>query len=355
MQAGGGRKRVPSAPEARCGWKRVGSSELLARAFHTANLVGGKLVVFGGVRSVDPRVPPLNDLVVLEPSTLAVERVVTGGPPRSHHGAVTLQDRWLLSVGGWDGKRRVAEVHAFDLETGGGWRELTPGHGSQPPAGLSGHTCNKISERELLIVGREGGIHMQRRFASVFTLHIDAHAQRYWYKERESHTASRSGHSAILARIHGQRTSGYKLLVFGGRNSTEIETVRVWTEGEVMPDPLHAPRLTEHLRSLITSGIAQPMRPGALRHHSMTLVGPFAVLYGGECFNKTTDTVCNDLFLYDTRSPGGMWFHLPTCDPEMKRVGHRVVVLGESLCLTGGRGRDGKSCCPQIYTLDTKG
>ncbi|XP_078062637.1 kelch domain-containing protein 9-like [Mustelus asterias] len=351
---GGGRGSVPSIPETQCGWKKVGSLQLLARAFHSTNLVGGKLVVFGGLRSAEFQDPPLNDLVVLEPSTLAVERVVSGGPPRSHHGTVTLHDRWLLSVGGWDGKKRVAEVHAFDLEAGGGWRELTPGHGSQPPVGLSGHTCTKLSDREVVVVGREGGIHTQRRFASVFTLHVDIFAQRYRYKERESHTASRSGHTAILTRVHGQRPSACELLVFGGRNSTEIEVVGIWTEGDVRPDPAPVPRLEEHLRALITSGIASPRSPGALRHHSMTCVGPFAVLYGGECFNKATDTICNDLFIYDTHPPGGMWFHLPNSDPEMKRFGHRVVVLGESLCLIGGRGRDGRSCCPEVYTLDTK-
>ncbi|XP_072354392.1 kelch domain-containing protein 9-like [Scyliorhinus torazame] len=174
------------------------------------------------------------------------------------------------------------------------------------------------------------------------------------YKERESRTASRSGHSAILTRVHGHTTSRYELLVFGGRNSPDIEMVRIWTEGDVRPDPLHSPRLIEHLRSLITSGNVSPRSPGALRHHSMTLVGPFGVLYGGECFNKAIDTACNDLFIYDTRPPGGMWFHLPNSDPEMKRFGHRIVVVGESLCLLGGRGRDGRNCSPEIYTLDTK-
>ncbi|XP_038656726.1 kelch domain-containing protein 9-like [Scyliorhinus canicula] len=286
MQVGGGRKTVPGVPEAQCVWKRVGSSELLARAFHSINLVGGKLVVFGGMRTSEPRVPPLNDLVVLDPTTLTVERVVSGGPSRSHHGAVTLHDRWLLLVGGWDGKRRVVEVHAFDLEAGGGWNELTPGHGSQPPVGLSGHTCTKLSDREVVVVGREGGIHTQRRFASIFTLHVDIFAQRYWYKERESRTASRSGHSAILTRVHGHATSRYELLVFGGRNSPEIEMVGIWTDRDVRPDPLHAPRLIEYLRSLITSGNVSPRSPGALRHHSMTLVGPFGVLYGGECSTR---------------------------------------------------------------------
>eukprot|EP00061_Rhincodon_typus_P003326 g19812.t1 len=120
------------------------------------------------------------------------------------------------------------------------------------------------------------------------------------YKECESRTASRSGHTAILTHVHGRKAAGYQLLVFGGRNSAEIEPVEVWTEGDVRPEHVHAPGLVDHLRFLISSGTATSRRPGALRHHSMTLVGPFAVLYGGECFNKTTDTVCNDLFIYDT-------------------------------------------------------
>ncbi|XP_072423731.1 kelch domain-containing protein 9-like, partial [Chiloscyllium punctatum] len=348
----GGQAVSPGDAEGRWAWKRAGASEALARAFHSANLVGGRLVVFGGARSANPRDPPLSDLLVLEPSGLRVERVVTGGPPRSHHGAVGLHDRWLVAVGGWDGRRRQADVHSFDLAPGGGWRALSQAPGSQPPpVGLSGHTCTKLSDREVLVLGREGGIHTQRRFASIFSLHIDVHSHRYWYKECESRTASRSGHTAILTKVPGRTTGGYQLLVFGGRNSAKIEPVRIWTEGEVRPEQTHAPGLVGHLHSLVTSGTAAVRSPAALRHHSMTLVGPFAVLYGGECFNKTIDTVCNDLFIYDTRSPGGMWYHVSSSDPEMKRFGHRVVVLGDRLCLTGGRGRDGRSCSPQIYTL----
>ncbi|XP_048381382.2 kelch domain-containing protein 9-like [Stegostoma tigrinum] len=344
----------PSDAEDGWAWKRVGSSELLARAFHSANLVGGKLLVFGGTRSADPRDPPLGDLLVLEPLGLAVERVVSGGPARSHHAAVTLHDRWLVVVGGWDGKRRLADVHSFDLAPGGGWRELSQAVGNQAPVGLSGHTCTKLSDHEVLVLGREGGVHTQRRFASIFSLHINTYSHTYWYKECESRTASRSGHTAILTQAHGHRATQYQLLVFGGRNSAEMEPVEIWTEGGVRPEHVHAPGLVEHLRSLISSGTATSRRPGALRHHSMTLVGPFAVLYGGECFSKTTDAVCNDLFIYDTRSPGATWYHISNRDPQMKRFGHRVVLTANRLCLIGGRGQDGRSCSSHIYTLGPK-
>uniref|UniRef100_UPI00398E949F kelch domain-containing protein 9-like isoform X2 n=1 Tax=Pristiophorus japonicus TaxID=55135 RepID=UPI00398E949F len=341
-----------SGPEYHWSWTRAGTSELLARAFHSANLVGGRLLVFGGARSAEPSDPPLGDLLILEPTSLAVERVVSGGPPRSHHGTVTLRDRWLLSVGGWDGKRRVSSVHAFDMAPGGSWAELEQEDRSQTPVGLSGHTCTKLSDQEVRVVGREGGVRTQRRFASVYTLHIDASAQRYWYRECESHTASRSGHSATLIRTYGQSLADYKFLVFGGRNSPDTEVAGIWREEDVKVDPFHAPRLIESLNSLITSRLASPRNPRALRYHSMTLVGPFAVLYGGECFNKARDTACNRLYL--PCPPGGIWYHLPNSDAEMKRFGHKVVVVGERLCLIGGRGPGGKHCCPDIFTLETK-
>ncbi|XP_067835006.1 LOW QUALITY PROTEIN: kelch domain-containing protein 9-like [Heptranchias perlo] len=269
--------------------------------------MGGKVLVFGGLRgSAEPRPVPLGDLVVLDPATLEVERVVSGGggPALSHHGSVPLHDRWLLVVGGWDGRRRLSALHAYDLAGAGGWARLEEeeGGGSRAPhAGLSGHTCTKVSDRE-------GGVRTQRRFASLDTLHVDAAARRYW---RNPPNPGRS-----------DEPKG------NGRG------------------------LIERLSSLIASGSASPRTPRALRHHSMTLVGPFAVLDGGECFNKASDTVCNDLFIYDTRTAGGRWYQLSGTDSEMKRVGHRVLVVGENLCLIGGRGPDGTSCSPEIYTLE---
>lgn len=52
------------------------------------------------------------------------------------------------------------------------------------------------------------------------------------YKEEESRTASRAGHSAMLLR-EGGRGHGYKLMVFGGRDSADCDVAGRWGKGQV--------------------------------------------------------------------------------------------------------------------------
>lgn len=49
------------------------------------------------------------------------------------------------------------------------------------------------------------------------------------YKEEESRTASRAGHSAMLLRDAG----GYQLVVFGGRDSSDCEMAGRWGKGKI--------------------------------------------------------------------------------------------------------------------------
>lgn len=55
------------------------------------------------------------------------------------------------------------------------------------------------------------------------------------YKEEESHTASRSGHSAVLLRSDTKHTEkvGYSLYVFGGRESSTVDVVGHWSRDKV--------------------------------------------------------------------------------------------------------------------------
>lgn len=69
-------------------------------------------------------------------------------------------------------------------------------------------------------------------------------------------------------------------------------------------EPPVAPRLTEQLASLVSSGQGSQQGPRGLRHHSCSVVGPFAVLFGGETLTRARDTICNDLYIYDTREKG---------------------------------------------------
>ncbi|KAM3919067.1 kelch domain-containing protein 9 [Leptodactylus fuscus] len=330
-------------------WTPVAQDLLFARAYHTCTPIGGKLYLYGGMKSADPKEPPLDDIVTFDPEQNAVETVTHGGLSRSHHDAVVLGDKWLCVVGGWDGSQRLSSVLGYDTETRilTSWAEKRP---SNPPAGLSSHTCTKISDRELCVVGREGGLRTQRRYASVYTLQVDTSARTYQYKENESRTASRSGHSAVL--LQSGRRDGWSLYVFGGRELTTVDLVGHWKAGKIQEDTTPCPRLSERLSRLVASEKAKQEAPKSLRHHSCSVIGPFLVVFGGETLGRSRDSVCNDLYVCDTRRAPISWFRFPGSDPLHKRVGHRTCLLNDNLYLVGGFGGDGKTPCPKISRLD---
>ncbi|XP_053575799.1 kelch domain-containing protein 9 [Bombina bombina] len=335
-------------------WKKVSEDELFARAYHTCTPARGKLYLFGGVKSGEPKDTPLGDVVMFDPEQKSVESTVQESMfRRSHHDTVLLGERWLCVVGGWDGSKRVSSLFSYDTDRGE-WALWTEGPTNNPPVGLSSHTCTKISDYELRVVGREGGLRTQRRYASVYTLRVNPSTKTYWYKEEESRTASRSGHSAVLLKSNAKagNKGGYSLYVFGGRESAAIDCAGQWTTDKIHVSTVHSPRLIEQLSKLVsTVGVTQEA-PKSLRHHSCTLIGPFVVVYGGEILTKNRDAVCNDLYIYDKRCSPPIWFHFSSSDRQHKRVGHQTCLLNDHLYLVGGFGSDGKTPCPEICVLD---
>ncbi|XP_073465348.1 kelch domain-containing protein 9 [Aquarana catesbeiana] len=336
-------------------WTLVAQDAQFARAFHTCTPTRGKIYLYGGVRTGDSKEPPLGDVVIFDPEqkslvNSSVPQVVSR---RSHHDTVLLGERWLCVVGGWDGSQRLSSILSYDTETTE--RATWTGEASSnPPVGLSSHTCTKISDNELCVVGREGGLRTQRRYSSVYTLRLNAGSKTYMYKEEESHTASRSGHSAVLLRSDTKHTEkvGYSLYVFGGRESSTVDVVGHWSRDKVQENTEPCPRLTEQLAQLLSSKGAKRTEPKGLRHHSCSVVGPFVVVFGGETLSRARDAVCNDLYVGDTRSSPMSWFQFPGFNPQHKRVGHRTCLLNDRLYLVGGFGADGKTLRPEICMLD---
>ncbi|XP_044128431.1 kelch domain-containing protein 9 [Bufo gargarizans] len=335
-------------------WTPVASDLRFARAYHTCTPLRGKLHLYGGMRSADHKEPPLGDIVTFDPAQNAVESGPPGGPYRqSHHDAVAIGNKWLCVVGGWDGSQRLSSVLSYDIESGE-WASWAEEPHSRPPAGLSSHTCTKISDRELCVVGREGGLRTQRRYASVYTLQVKTGAKTYRYKEEESRAASRSGHSAALLQSDGQHGSraGWSLYVFGGRESATVDVVGHWKAGTIQEDTATCSSLLEKFSQLVASEKAKREAPKSLRHHSCSVIGPFLVVFGGETLSRSRDAVCNDLYVCDTRYNPMSWFRFPGSDPVHKRVGHRTCLLNDRLYLVGGFSADGKTPCPEIYVLD---
>lgn len=159
-------------------WRPVARDALLARGFHSCTELRGRFYLVGGLLA-GGSLQPSPDTVVFDPAGARAVQLGTGpGPARSHHAAAAVGGRWLCVVGGWDGARRLATVAALDTELEC-WEAWAAAPGSCAPAGLSGHTCTRVSERELRVVGREGGTRTQRRFGSIFTLRLDPRARTY--------------------------------------------------------------------------------------------------------------------------------------------------------------------------------
>ncbi|XP_029789278.1 kelch domain-containing protein 9 [Suricata suricatta] len=171
------------------------------------------------------------------------------------------------------------------------------------------------------------------------------------YKEEACHTASRSGHSAALLRTPGPRP-GHQLVLFGGCTSADPEVAGHWGHGKLKEEPPAAPHLMAQLARLVGTGQGSQQGPRGLRHHSCSVVGPFAVLFGGETLTRGRDTVCNDLYIYDIRGSPPLWFRFPCADPGLKRVGHRTCLWNDQLYLVGGFGADGRTPSPQVCILD---
>ncbi|XP_004613960.3 kelch domain-containing protein 9 [Sorex araneus] len=331
-------------------WRPVLRDALLARGFHSCTELRGSFYVVGGLLA-GGSLQPSADTVVFDPVGGRAERLNTrDGPGRSHHEAVAVGGRWLCVVGGWDGAQRLATVAALDTEHER-WEAWAAAPGSRVPAGLSSHTCTRVSERELRVVGREGGTRTQRRYGSVFTLRLDPDARAYSYTEESYRTASRSGHCAALLQTPGPHP-GHQLLIVGGCLSPESEVAGHWSWGKIKEEPPAAPRLTEELARLVSGRQGTLHGPKGLRHHSCTVVGPFAVIFGGETLTRARDTVCNDLYVLDARRVPPRWFRFPCAEPGLKRLGHRTCLWGDQLYLVGGLGADGRPASPEVCVLD---
>nr|KAG5691363.1 hypothetical protein BaRGS_033412 [Batillaria attramentaria] len=171
------------------------------------------MYVHGGVEQKDGK-QPSNALHKLDLSTGMWSRIQTSGSPAlSHHCALAIDDRYMLLVGGWNGRLRVPDVFAYDAQENQ-WLPIATA-GFPEGAGLSSHTASLFSSGEILVIGREGSLRTQRRHGSAFLLSGNVQSGKFKYSEYSHEVSSRSGHSATFL--------GSKLYIIGGRSDNLLE------------------------------------------------------------------------------------------------------------------------------------
>lgn len=310
------------------------------RAFHSCSVLGGALYIFGGI--TDDRTV-LSDMYRYDVSSNSWSRIedqvpsssqsrplVSSGFPKgrlcaapsvSHHTATVIRDRFIFIVGGWNGRKRCADVFCFDTVEQF-WRHIP--ESGDVPVGLSSHTATLVSSKDILIIGREGGVHTQRRFAGTFYLNFVTGK----YTEAPYHASSRSGHTANLIPIRASKEN--HLFVFGGRKSGGYELIGSWSKIEQTECSFPKQRIADLLGK--STVCEEPC--GRQHAKAVELDSKHLLIYGGETWSGVRENVTNDAFILV--SDRMRWYKLPLCGDVPKLVGHSMVGTGDKIFVFGG-------------------
>lgn len=310
------------------------------RAFHSCSVVGGLLYIFGGI--ADDRTV-LNDMYMYDvssnywsriedrvPSSSQSRPLVSSGFPKgrlctaprvSHHTATVARDRFILIIGGWNGRKRCADVVCFDTVEQF-WRHIP--ESGDVPVGLSSHTATLVSSRDILIIGREGGVHTQRRFAGAFYLNFETGK----YTEAPFHASSRSGHTANLIPIRASKEN--HLFVFGGRKSGGYELIGSWSKIEQTEASFPKQRIS----ALLEKSTVCDEPSGRQHAKAVELDSKHLLIFGGETWSGVRENVTNEAFILETDRM--RWYKLPLSGDAPKLVGHSMMTTADKIFVFGG-------------------
>ncbi|XP_028395605.1 kelch domain-containing protein 9-like [Dendronephthya gigantea] len=324
-------------------------------AFHTCSLVQNKFYIFGGLddkKSVQNRVycyDPLcnewkeitrtdNDFAQKSHSK---SRHFGGvqiheAPKLSHHTANVINECCIVFIGGWTGHKRSSDAYYYDTVDNTWFQIQVQG---DIPAGLSSHTATQISDNELLVIGREGGIRTQRRSGDAFYFNVKTGA----YKEAHLHVSSRSGHTANLVKTHLGKS--YVLFVQGGRKGDEYQLIGSWNKKPGQQPVLDNDKITSFL-----SKWKACEKPSGRQHCvSVELSDRFLLLFGGETWAGVRNNVTNEIYILDCckmkwYSPLEVGKGIPCL------TGHTMGMVNDKVFVFGGL-LDGK-CTDNVWMVD---
>ncbi|CAD5114539.1 DgyrCDS3659 [Dimorphilus gyrociliatus] len=283
-------------------------------AYHCACVIDNAIYIHGGVFSKGDK-NPLNKLQSFDTRTSRWTDLTTAQSPYlSHHSSVVLRDRYFLLIGGWDGKVRTSDVHSYDTVEKV-WKKV-PTSGFPEGAGLSSHTSTLLSNDDILILGREGGLRMQRRTGNAYILTGNLNA--FKYRVNPMGLSSRSGHTAVIINNN--------IVVHGGRDDKAIEEHGGYKKGYKPCSCLKAFVNTEKLSQ--TKNI--PIR----RHHSAIEGCGMMLVFGGEPFSgRSIVEPSGDIFLI-TFKPNLTCYKLASS--SIARSGQVLIYTDNDIYIHGG-------------------
>ncbi|CAL1536477.1 unnamed protein product [Lymnaea stagnalis] len=293
-------------------------------AFHVSSVIDNTLYIHGGMQDVSSKFPS-NQFFKLNLTSTVWEQIRTpGSPALSHHAAVVLENRYMVLIGGWDGRKRVANLHAYDTQMNQ-WLKLE--HSGFPDgAGLSSHTATVRIDGNIIIVGREGSLRIQRKHGCVYILIGNVLDGMFTYHECSDNVVSRSGHTTDLI--------GKNIYIVGGRSDSLLEKV-VGIDKRNHNECSPLTKIHEHLKNFQSPMLKFPC---GRRHHISAVGSNCILIHGGETFDGKSHDPVGDMFMISLKPLTN--FYQLDCS-SLQRAGHTAIVTSERVLVHGGR--SGKS------------
>ncbi|XP_025091283.1 kelch domain-containing protein 9-like isoform X1 [Pomacea canaliculata] len=289
-------------------------------AFHAACIIRGSLFIHGGVTEKDSKLPS-SGLHKLDLKTCQwTELRAPGSPTLSHHTAVPLEERYIILIGGWNGRVRTPEVHVYDVKENQ-WVHVTT-VGFPDGAGLSSHTASCLSSGDILVIGREGSLRTQRRHGNVYLLSGKISSGKFCYTEYSSAVSSRSGHSASFV--------GSKLCIIGGRSDNLLEVM----QGFKSP-PESTCKVMSALAEAVKAKCFRSLTkmPCGRKNHSAVSGSGVLFIHGGETFDGRIREPVGQMMLL-AFTPLTQFYDLGIS--RLGRAGHVCCHTEDAIVMHGG-------------------
>jgi N-acetylneuraminic acid mutarotase len=288
---------------------------------HAGCIIDNVFYIHGGVTK-HRSIIPSNKLYKLDFSSMIWNEVrIPGSPALSHHACVTLNDRYMVLIGGWNGHGRTPKIFVFDT-VDNQWIYPTD-TGFPEGAGLSSHAAVVLETGDILVVGREGCLRTIEKHGNAYLLSGSVQKGAFNYTKISDDTDSRSGHTIT--------TLDKSAYIIGGRDDDFIE----FHNGFTSTEPIG------HLNSNFINIFKQvPLKalnrfPNGRRNH-VTVGGKGCLLiHGGETFDGKSRHPVGEMFLMTTK-PEVQFYKLGTS--QVARAGHVCVSTGDRIILHGGVG-----------------